>query len=216
MLNLRQRPQQHKVNTQPAELGLSASGYRLPETELVSVISRFGAGEHASLQAPSSPTVQMSARRPSRSRNTVQRNFLKWLNSAQTAIAWAVILVILAIASGVYLQQVSKTAIVGRNSELLDFQLTEMRYNNSQIRQRITVEQSLATMQERSTTSGIPFQEVNPVAAEYLQVVVEPPPIEAPAPARTVDLPPATIGEALKIYLLDYFATFGRGVADGR
>ena len=150
-----------------------------------------------------------------RGRSAMQRNFLRWLESAQMALGWAVILVILAVASGVYLQQVSQTAITGRSAELLDIELSDLQYANNQVRQQITKEQSLLAMERRSNSYTQPF--VAPVisAEDYVRIVIPaadaplPPLIEAPV------LPPETFAEALRLHIVNYFRALGRGIADG-
>ena len=152
---------------------------------------------------------------PRRGRNAMQRNFTKWLDSAQAALGWLVILVILAIASGVYLQQVSRTSLIGRNAELLGFELTDIRQANNELRQKITFAQSLDEMQRRSVVLGIPFVDPLISAEDYIQVVV---PVEQTALPPVVDAlapPPVWIEDALQIYISNYIATLGRGVADG-
>lgn len=202
MMMNRQRGTKQTQFGPSAELNVPATGYRVPE------------GSNTSFASVGSRPLEIA--RPSRRGRTVmQRNLTKWLDSAQAALGWAVILVILATASGVYLQQVSRTALIGRNAELLGFELTSIRQENNEVRQKITYAQSLDEMQRRSRELGLQYVDPLISAEDYVQVVVPavdiaPPPVVAP-----IAKPPKTFGEALTIFLTDYINTLGRGVADG-
>ncbi len=209
--------QKNKIKAQSRRLSMSAPSGSRPDKDFIVTDGSGHNMQHPSLEPSGGSRVPMAAEHLSRSRHSAQRNFLnlKWLNSAQITILWAVVLVVLAISLGIYLQQVSKTAIVGRNTELIDRQVTKLRDSNNLILRKITIEQSLATMQQRSFATGALFQEVDPASAEYIEVIIEPQVDETTPTVLTLELPPDTFAGAAKIYLRDYFQTFGRGVADG-
>ncbi len=145
----------------------------------------------------------------------MQRNFSKWLDSTQAALGWAVVLVILAIASSVYLQQVSRTALIGRNAELLDFELSEVRQANNEVRQEITFQQSLREMERRSAQSGSQYVEPVISAEAYIQVIIPAPELPPPPLVTLPERPPERFSEAVRLYIVNYFSTLGRGVANG-
>lgn len=185
----------------------TADSYRLPErgTTTKASFSAMGA-------APPSLTIPQAK---ARGRSRMQRNFSKWLENAQAALGWAVILGILAIASGVYLHQVSQTALIGRSAELLDYELASLRYENNQMRQEITFQQSLDVMEQRTLQDGDRFVRPVVTAEEYIRVVV--PSSEAPPPPVIVSIerPPERFADALRIHLANFINTLGRGVANG-
>lgn len=196
-----------------AALGSTLPGYRVPETQMAASADAVGYGyvEHRS------PSDKPRLKSKQRGRSTMQRNFSKWLNSAQAAFGWAVVLAILAIASGVYLQQVSRTALIGRNAELLAFELSELRYDNRQIQQQITEAQALSKMQARTEQGQQVFVNAQPQPEDYITVVV-PESAELATPAATEPtrpIPPATFSEALKLHIVNYVGALGRGVANG-
>ncbi len=197
---------QHEGNGHSAEFNLSAPSYRLPEQVPGAEASYMAAAQAPALNLP---------RGNSRGRSRMQRNFSKWLDSTQAALGWAVVLVILAIASSVYLQQVSRTALIGRNAELLDFELSVVRQENNEVRQEITFQQSLRAMEQRTAQSGVQFVEPVVSAEEYIQVIIPAPRVEAPPLVELPDRPPERFADALRLYFVNFFSTLGRGVADG-
>lgn len=185
-----------------AEFNLSDSSFQLPEHGVVVE------------NLPRSNRTRLAQHR-SHGLSAMQRNFLRWLDSAQMALGWAVILVILAIASGVYLQQVSHTAITGRSAELLEIELSELRYDNNQVRQQISKGQSLNVMDTRTIANSQVFVAPAISAEDYIHIVIPAAQISAPPLVDAPALPPETFTDALRLYIAGYFSALGRGVADG-
>lgn len=107
----------------------------------------------------------------------------KWLHNAQLALGWGIILLMVGLASGVYLSQVSQTALVGRNAELLSIELRDLRFENAKLRQQIAEAQSLARMQAQTQTLGLGYVNADPAEVEFLTVIV-PAPQPTPEPLR--------------------------------
>ena len=143
------------------------------------------------------------------------QTFVQWLRSAQLAIGWAVMLLILGAASGVYLHQVSTTALVGRNAELLDLELHAQRESNAQLRQQIALLQSLENMQTRTQGYGMQFVDSSPETIEYLEVVIPPPVVATPEPSAPRVPPPDTLGQAIRLLIYENVSVLGRGFSNG-
>ena len=67
-------------------------------------------------QYPMVESLRLGRRTKGRSRQAteMQRGMVQWLRSAQAAIGWAVILVIVGTGIGIYIQRISQTALTGR------------------------------------------------------------------------------------------------------
>ena len=138
-------------------------------------------------------TSILRARRSRRIASMRKPNPMMWFENAQLAIGWGIVLVIVGIASGIYLVQVSKTAIVGNSARGLNFELTELRAENSQLRQDIGDAQALDNIKARANALGLQYAPADPGAVEYIDVLV-PAPQPAPiAPVEEILPPPETI-----------------------
>lgn len=143
------------------------------------------------------------------------QSFVQWLRSAQLAIGWAVLLLILGAACGIYLNQVSSTALVGRNAEILDLKVHAQRESNAQLRQKIALQQSLDNMQKRTFSYALQFVDSSPETIEYLQVVVPAPEPPAPTPQAPRLPPPDTLQQALQLIIYENVSILGRGFSNG-
>ncbi|MGB1250364.1 MAG: hypothetical protein ACPG8W_07010 [Candidatus Promineifilaceae bacterium] len=143
------------------------------------------------------------------------QTFVQWLRSAQLAIGWAVMLLILGAAAGVYLHQVSTTALVGRNAELLDIELHSLRETNAQVRQQIALMQSLDRMQERTYSYNLQFIDSSPEAIEYLEVIIPAPVASPPEAIAPLVPPPDSLGQALLLLAYENVSVLGRGFSNG-
>lgn len=145
------------------------------------------------------PSTDSSARR--NWRDLTKR--LGWLTEAQAAAGWGVILVLAALLGAIYLNQASKIAAIGRQIQIDQNNLEELRQNNDDIERRIAEAQSIERLQREAVRLGfIPAQPENityMVIPEYPQGD-EPLPVEA-TPAPEPALPPTTMLEALGLAL---------------
>ena len=147
----------------------------------------------------------------------VQRGMVDWLRSAQAAIGWAVIVIIVGAAVGVYVQRVSQTAITGRHAEQMFIKLKQLEFENSLRRQEISNEQEIYRMLSKSSDAGGNNQFVAPSSADsiYLAVEIPSPAVTAAEPAPETVAPPESIGEVLRLLLSETFGPLGRGVSNG-
>lgn len=156
----------------------------------------------------------------SRSRQAIemQRGMVQWLRSAQAAIGWAVILVIVGTGIGVYIQRISYTAITGRHAEQMYVELKQLEFENSLRREEIANEQELYRMLARSNDAAGESRFIAPSAAESIYLPIElpgePAPVVTPTPLPPA--PPATIGEVLWLLFMEKVNSFGMGVSDGQ
>lgn len=162
-------------------------------------------------------SIFKSGRRSSRQRSAAMRtpNPKQWLENAQVAIGWAIVLVIIGVASGIYLTEVSQTAIIGNNANLLQRRLAAVRDENANVRQAIATEQSINYIKSRAAELNLEYLPTNPSNIEYITVVVpapKQPEVEVVEPPKP---PPATIQEALLIEVDGMLRTV-EGVFGGR
>lgn len=126
---------------------------------------------------------------------------LSWLTEAQAALGWGVILVLVALLGVIYLTQASQIAAVGRQVQVLQNELAELRRENSTLEQRIAEAQSLERLQERAIQQG--FVQSQPDDIEYL--IIENYPIidlsPTPAVSRPIPEPPQSLAEAIWLAL---------------
>lgn len=140
-----------------------------------------------------------------------------WLRSAQLALGWAAVLVILSVAVAVLLYQVSQTALIGRNAQLIRRELDSMRRENTVLRLRIAEMQAQTARQQSGLAVALPTAEERP-AVEYLTVQTLPTPLPAEAAAADLALPdpPETFGAALAEAVRTAIGPYLTGVSRGR
>jgi hypothetical protein len=170
-------------------------------------------------QYPMVESLKIARRTKSRSRQAVemQRGLVHWLRSAQAAIGWAVILVIVGTGIGVYIQRVSQTALTGRHAEQMYVELKQLEFENSLRREKISNEQEIYRMLSRTNDAAGGSRFIAPDSAESIYLPIEipgaPAPVVTPLPA--LPAPPETMGEVLWLLLMENIHSFGRGVSNG-
>ena len=136
-----------------------------------------------------------------------------WLNSAQLAIAWAIILLMISSAGGVYLTQISQTAMINRNTQSIVSDTLELHQYNDKLIEEIAMSRSLTQLQARTKSLGNLFVDPDTSQIEYLPVVVPivapPPPVAKPQEKES----PQTFEEALWFFIRQSFSVLARGVA---
>lgn len=140
-------------------------------------------------------------------------NFLEWLKSAQLAVSWAIVLLMLAIAGGIFLAQVSQTALAGRNAQLLTEQIRVMQTKNAVMRQELAEKQSLQSLNARTEALGMVYELTDRSENKTMTVVV---PV-FPEGYESVSLPSApiaTMEEAIWLWMQSRFL-FIRGLTGG-
>ncbi len=147
----------------------------------------------------------------------MQHGMLQWLRSAQAAIGWAVILVIIGTGIGIYLQRVSQTALTGRHAEQMYVELKQLEFENSLRREAISNEQEIYRILSRTNDMATNGQFIAAGAAESLYLPIEIPGAPAPSvtPLPDPPAPPETIGEVFWLLAIENINSFGRGVSDG-
>lgn len=155
------------------------------------------------------------ARHPSAGSSARETHRLRWLIHTHRALTVGVLLGILLLVWVLQLYQGSRTALIGRNAQLLEGEAEELRRANALLEQRIANGQSLDYIQARANTLGQSYQRPEPDEVEYLVVAV-PAPSATPAPSPTpLPVPPDSMGEALWLALRNQFDDLVIGVSDG-
>ncbi len=148
------------------------------------------------------------------------REQLKRLNAlteAQAALGWGVILVLAALLGTIYVNQASRIASVGRQVQILQNELTELKRQNNDLERDIAAAQALDRLQSEANRLG--FVEADPSDIEYIIVpdypvgLIETDPLEILPTVTAVPPPAATVREALWLYLSGRFSDFIRGEA---
>lgn len=140
-------------------------------------------------QAEQSPTTARSRRRredrfvdgwTAGLQNMAWRNQLQdfWtLSRAQTAITWVMLAALIAMAAVFLLVQASAVATVGREIQDLQFQLSNIRQQNSDLERQIAEAQSIEVARAKASQLG--FRNATPAETMYL-IVPDFPPRPAP------------------------------------
>ena len=153
--------------------------------------------------------------------NMAWRNQLQdfWtLSKAQTAITWVMLAALIAMAAVFLLVQASAVAAVGREIQDLQFQLNNIRQQNSDLERQIAEAQSIEVARARASQLG--FRNATPAETMYL-VVPDFPPRPAPfdpfpeladqaAQAEQVE----SMQEAIQLALYQTISGFIEGSAD--
>lgn len=148
------------------------------------------------------------------------REQLKRLNAlteAQAALGWGVILVLAALLGTIYVNQASRIASVGRQVQILQNELTELKRQNNDLERDIAAAQALDRLQSEANRLG--FVEADPSDIEYIIVpdypvgLIETDPLEILPTVTAVPPPATTVREALWLYLSGRFSDFIRGEA---
>lgn len=97
-----------------------------------------------------------------------KRKSLLRLTEAQAALGWGVILAIAAVLGAIYLHQTSGIASVGRQVQILQNNLTEVKRVNASLEREIAEAQSLERLQKEAVRLG--FQRAQPTDVEYIVI----------------------------------------------
>ena len=76
------------------------------------------------------------------------------LTEAQAALGWGIALVLIALLGTIYLRQTSKIATLGRQVQILQFDLNDVRRENGEIERKIAEGQSLEWLQAEAARMG--------------------------------------------------------------
>lgn len=79
---------------------------------------------------------------------------LPWLTEAQAALGWGIILILVALLGAIYLHQTSRIAITGRQIQILQSNLDDVKRENSMIEFDIAAAQSLERLEARGVALG--------------------------------------------------------------
>lgn len=142
---------------------------------------------------------------------------LNALTEAQAALGWGVILVLAALLGTVYVSQASRIASVGRQVQILQNDLTELKRQNNDLEREIAAAQSLDRLQAETIRLG--FVEASPDDIEYIIVPdypaesIDTNPLEILPTVTAVPPPAETVRQAIWLYLRGQFSDFIRGEA---
>ncbi|MFQ5398128.1 MAG: hypothetical protein ACE5E7_00865 [Anaerolineae bacterium] len=149
----------------------------------------------------------------------VRRERLKrigWLDEAQVALGWGVILILAALLGTIYLRQTSHIAAVGRRVQQLQYDLNTLKRENAALEQQIAEAQAIDRLHEEIKKLG--FISPRPEDIEYIVVPNYPVAEEAPEPHPTnppseAPAVPETMREALWLTLQSSISNLIRGEA---
>ncbi|MGB3715638.1 MAG: hypothetical protein WA996_14495 [Candidatus Promineifilaceae bacterium] len=143
-----------------------------------------------------------------------RRRKLAWLTEAQAALGWAVLLALAAVLGAIYLHQTSDIARVGRTVQGLQYQLNEVKRENTTLELEIAEAQSLKRLNEESDKLG--FARAVPEEIEYL-VILDFPPRRYPSELVDPQPEPVPIDSAIEAVfrtLTSRIGSLGRGEAE--
>lgn len=116
----------------------------------------------------SSPSSKSPARRPSARQARQRLRELAALVEAQAALGWVLILLLFALLGVLYLNQVSRTAGVGWQMQVLQRDLGDLKRENRELERQIAEAQSLTHLQREADRLG--FSQAQPADIEYIVV----------------------------------------------
>lgn len=143
-----------------------------------------------------------------------RRRKLAWLTEAQAALGWAVLLALAAVLGAIYLHQTSGIARVGRTVQGLQYQLNEVKRENTRLELEIAEAQSLSRLNEESDKLG--YRRALPEDIEYL-VILDFPPLIDPLELEDPQPEPVPIDSAIEAIfraLTSRIGSLGRGEAE--
>jgi cell division protein FtsL len=118
------------------------------------------------------------------------------LTDAQVAMGWFVILALAALLGAVYLSQASRIAGTGRQVQLMQNRLDELKRENAALERSIAEAQGLERLQQEAARLG--FVRAAPGDMEYVPVAEYPAvSTEGPTPTPPPPEPAATMKEAI-------------------
>ncbi|MDX1613580.1 MAG: hypothetical protein R3300_04670 [Candidatus Promineifilaceae bacterium] len=146
----------------------------------------------------------------SKRRKREARRALAWLGEAQAALGWGVIIALAAVLGTIYLYQASRIATVGRTVQDLQSTLGEVKRQNATFERQIAEAQSLQRLQEEASRLG--FVRAEPDSVDYVVIPDYPATVSVPElEPVTVPEPPATLGEALWLFIQERVGNLNQG-----
>ena len=106
--------------------------------------------------------------RPSRKAKKERKRSLFWLTEAQAALSWGALLTLAALVGAIYLFQTSRIATTGRQVQVLQSDLDEMKQENIELERDIAEAQALDRLQRDALKLG--FSRSTPGDVEYLVI----------------------------------------------
>ena len=135
------------------------------------------------------------------------------LTEAQAALGWGIALVLIALLGTIYLRQTSQIATLGRQVQLLQFELNDVRRENGEIEQQIAEGQSLARLQAEAARMGFVLANADDIdyiiVQNYPETAVTPEPVATISPAEY----PSTMTEAILWTIQSSVTSLERGEA---
>lgn len=140
---------------------------------------------------------------------------LNALSDAQVALGWFVILALAALVGAIYVSQASRIAGAGRQVQILQNRLDDLKRQNADLEKDIAEAQSLEWLQQEAVRLG--FVRAAPEDIEYMVVegypqatAPSPPPSPTPTPTR----PAESMSEAIWLALRGSLDGLVRGEAE--
>ena len=135
------------------------------------------------------------------------------LTEAQAALGWGIALVLIALLGTIYLRQTSQIATLGREVQLLQINLDDVRRENGEIERKIAEGQSLELLQAEAARMGfVPAgaDDIDYIIVEgYPQTAVNPEPPRIIAPVEY----PSSMTEAMLWTIQSSVTSLARGEA---
>lgn len=133
-----------------------------------------------------------------------------WLNEAQVAMGWFMVLGLAALLGTIYLSQASRIATTGRRMQELQAHLDDLKRQNAELERDIAGAQALDRL--RAGAERLGFEAADPDDLEYIVVSDYPiaPPVK-PTPVPTPAPPIETVEEALWLSVTTTFDNLLRG-----
>ncbi len=159
-----------------------------------------------------SAAPQKTDQRPRRRAMKEQHRRRAWLNDAQMAMGWLIVLGLAALLGTIYLSQASRIARSGRQMQLLQAQLETVKRDNADLERDVAAVQALDRLLAGAQNMG--FRSAEPEDIEYLVVTnfpVSTQPGPTPQPTR---LPVETMQEAILLAIGSSLEGLGRGEAN--
>lgn len=135
-----------------------------------------------------------------------------WLNEAQMAMGWLIVLGLAALLGTIYLSQASRIANAGRTMQVLQNELETVKRENADLEREIADAQALDRLRAEAGNKG--FVPADPEDIEFLVITdfpVKAAPTPAPKPTR---MPIDTMEEALWLAVTSSLGNLGTGEAN--
>lgn len=149
--------------------------------------------------APALETIDLAmAKGKSRREKRQKARRISALSDAQVALGWFVILALAALVGAIYVSQASRIAGAGRQVQLLQNRLDDLKRENAELERDIAEAQTLERLQQEAIRLG--FVRAAPEDIEYVVVEGYPqatPPPSPPSPTPAFTRPAESMTEAI-------------------